>query len=618
MRNRLLGLLATSAIVFAACQGATSTPAASTAPASAAAPSEAAAASPTVAPSPTPVDYDQLLYGYDYKPSTGTPGGKVIIGTDAVIDQLNPYYQNATADVEVIASTMRTLLTVSSDGHWKPDLAAEPITFKDSVTNDPSGGGFTVHAKLKPGLKWSDGQPLTFADWVYTWNWILDKNQVGITTSPYDQIDKITPSADGLEADFHFKAPFAGWLGAVGGMWPMPEHYMKTIPVKDAAAKSYPLSAAIGAAPTSGPFKYDTASSDTVVLTRNDNWAGGDHPAYLDGVTYKTYADAATEVAAFLTGDIDVAIELSQDDYDAIKGVDPATGKAIIAPAWLYEHLDMNQSGLGQGKGHPALQDPIVRKAISQAIDKNAMWQAVFPGAPVPDDNPCTNATPSNYWQLPDAKCLPFDLAAANKALDDAGYKAGADGIRVDPKSNLPLVFEHCTSTQGFRELGADFLAKSLQQIGIKLNENFVDRTTVLFAGWPNVKDDTKCNLAHGNYDTSEFAYQLTFDLFGDYYYSYHSEQIPTAANKGNGYNYLRLANPEMDAAINVLKDSTDPKDQIEAAYKIQQAYIDTVPEVVLYYRNDVRGVGAKLQNFEKNPGTATDMWNVEDWWSKQ
>ena len=73
----------------------------------------------------------------------------------------------------------------------------------------------------------------------------------------------------------------------------------------------------------------------------------------------------------------------------------------------------------------------------------------------------------------------------------------------------------------------------------------------------------------------------LTFDLYGNYYYSYHSEQIPTDANKGNGYNYLRLKNPEMDAAIDVLAKSIKPADQIQAAYKIQQVYIDQIPEVV-------------------------------------
>ena len=116
------------------------------------------------------------------------------------------------------------------------------------------------------------------------------------------------------------------------------------------------------------------------------------------------------------------------------------------------------------------------------------------------------------------------------------------------------------------------------------------------------MKADTKCNLAHGNYDTSEFAYVLSFDLYGNYYYSYHSEQIPTDANKGNGYNYLRLINSDMDAAIDVLKQAIKPADQIQAAYTIQQVYIDQTPEVVLYYRNEARGVGDQAPELPQEP----------------
>jgi len=318
-------------------------------------------------------------------------------------------------------------------------------------------------------------------------------------------------------------------------------------------------------------------------------------------------------IAAFKNGEIDVALDLVQDDYDAIKDVDPSIGKAILEPAWLYEHLDMNEAGLGKGKGDPALQDVNVRKAIYQAIDKKAMYQTVFPGAPLPEQEACSNATPTNYWYKSDLKCPTFDVAAANKLLDDGGYTKNPDGTR-NGKDGKPLVFEHCTSDADFRKTGGQFIANSLKQIGITLNLNFVDSTNVLFANWPDVSADTKCNLAHGNYDTSEFAYVLSFDLFGDYYYSYASEQIPTDANKGNGYNYLRLKDPDMDSAINVLKNAIDPNEQLKAAQTIQQVYADKVPEVALYFRNEARGVNVKLHNFQKNPSTASDMWNIEDW----
>ena len=621
MRNRLLGLLATTAIVFAACQGASTTPAASSAAPTSGAPS--ASSAPSATPAPTPVDYDQLLYGFKYEPSTGTPGGKAIIGEWQAANQLNYYFSNAFANTEVMAATMPALLTVSADGHWMPWVSDGPITYANNVTQDAAPStGFTVHVKILPNLKWSDGQPFTLNDMVYTWKTVLDKTQTGITTLGWEKVDKITPASDGLSADIHFKEAYAGWLGVVGANVILPEHYMKTIPIKDWSAKSYPVSAALGQSVTMGPFKYSTATADTIELVRDDNWAGPatacGGKACLDGVTYKFFGDKEGEEAAFLAGEIDVALDLQQGDYDAIKGVPADVGKALDEPAWEYEHLDMNQAGLGQGKGHPALQDPIVRKAIEQALDKKQYYLTEFPGAPDQNNNPCTNATPSNYWQLPDAKCPAFDVAAANAALDGAGYTKGADGIRVDPKSKLPLVFEHCTSSVGYRQLGADFFAKSMNAIGIKVNENFVDSTTVLFANWPDVKADTKCNLAHGNYDTSEFAYVLSFDLYGDYYYAYSSEQIPTDANKGNGYNYIRLNNPDMDAAINVLTNAIKPADQVQAAYKIQEVYLDQIPEVVIYYRNGVRGVSTPLQNFFQNPSTASDMWNIQDWWMQK
>jgi ABC-type transport system substrate-binding protein len=70
-----------------------------------------------------------------------------------------------------------------------------------------------------------------------------------------------------------------------------------------------------------------------------------------------------------------------------------------------------------------------------------------------------------------------------------------------------------------------------------------------------------------------------------------------------------------MDSALDTLKAAIRPEDQLEAVYTVQEVYIDQVPEVVLYYRAEARGVAADLHNFQKNPGTSSDMWNIEDWW---
>jgi ABC-type transport system substrate-binding protein len=390
---------------------------------------------------------------------------------------------------------------------------------------------------------------------------------------------------------------------------------MKTFPVKDAAEQAYPFSPAIAKAPTNGPYKYATASGDAIVLVRNDDWKAGDHPAYLDKITFQYSADKDELIAAFLAHETDIALGLTPGDYDGIKAVDAASGQALLAPVWSYEHLDLNQAGGGPGRGHPALQDPVLRAAIAQAIDRQAMFATVFPGAPAGTDKVCTNAVSTNYWRLPDdqATCQPYDVAAANAALDAAGYTKGPDGIRVDPKSKLPLVFENCSSTAGARTLGGEFLAKSLQDIGIKLSLNVVDSTTVLSAAWAAVPADTKCNLAHGTYDTTELDAPLTLDLFGDYD-SYHSEQIPTDANKGDGSNTSRFNDPEIDSALDTLKTALTPSDQIDAAYKLQEQYIKDNVEIPLYDRNEARGYATRIKNLSWNASPSTELWNVEDW----
>jgi peptide/nickel transport system substrate-binding protein len=617
MRSRLPALLATAAILVAACSGAASPGPSS--PAASSQPSEGAT-SPSPAPS-GPLDFEDVLFGYEYTPSVGTPGGGVVISDWQAASQLNPVISTSLANSYVFAATMRGLFTVTADGHWKPDLAAKMPKFSDdSIRPDADGAGFEIDLELKPGLLWSDGTPLTLNDLEYTWQWVLDPDLVGVTTLGWDVIDAIDVADDGLKATVHFTENYAGYYGLFATSF-LPEHYMSTIPVEQ-ANESYPISPALANAPVNGPFKYVTASPDTIELERNENWKAGDHAPYLDRVTFKYYPDNKEGlIGAFLAGETDVALDLVESDYQAIEGIDPSVGRALLVPAWLYEHLDLNQAGAGPGRGHPALQDLEVRKAISQAIDRDELFRTVFPGGDVGSAEICTNAVPTNYWRIPDedVECPAFDVGAANATLDAAGYMdTDTNGVREMPNGGEPLIFEHCSSAVNFRQTGGEYLKKSLAAIGIQLNLNFVDSTAVLFANWPDVSADTKCNTYHGTYDTAEFAYSLTFDLFGNYYYSYHSEQVPTDENGGNGYNTVRFNDPEMDDALDVLRDAIDPEAALQAAYTVQQVFVDKLVEQTLYYRNEVRGYATRIQNLDWNPSNATEVWNIEDWWIQE
>lgn len=580
----------------------------------------------TSAPSQSPaIDYEQLVYGYTYQPLPGVAGGSLTIGDWHSRDQLNPLLAGAVSNRALFGATMRTPFIVTADGHWKPDLAARMPSLEDgTVRMDADGSGFEVDLELRPDLHWSDGQPATMHDLEYTWEYIQGVTPASAATTGWRMIDRISVTDD-THATVHFRQPSADYLAVLGSYF-FPEHYYSTFATTDLASAVYPFSSDLAKAVTIGPFKYETASGRDVKLVRDANWHGPavacPGAACLDSVVYRIFPnDKSGLIKAFNDGSVDVALGLDDTDYGAIADV-AANGQAVLGPAWLYEHFDMNEAGGGSGRGHPALRDVVVRRAISQAIDRRALYQAVL-ASPLPasaggDLVGCTNATPSNYWRLPDADCLDYDVDAANKALDEAGYKRGADGIRVDPVSGLPLVFEHCTTAAPYREVSGRFFKDAFERIGIKLNLNFLDRD-VLLAAAGEVGATAKCNLARGNFDTAEFAYVLGFNLHDNYYYSYHSDQIPTSANGWSGYNFLHLDDQGVDHAIDALSSAISPMDQLNSAYDVQRTYVRDAPEIALYYRDQTRGTPTGLRNFLMHPGAAfgagTDTWNIEDWW---
>jgi peptide/nickel transport system substrate-binding protein len=597
------------------------------------------------------VNPEDLLFAYKYEPKEGKAGNSVVIGEWQPPSNYNGYYSNAFATFEVLAATHRGLWTVSNDGHWKPDLAAKMPKFSDNSVREPSSftgtpatcgkpaaaasgspaasataaapAGFDVDLELRPGLKWSDGQPLTLNDLKYTWQWNCDPAQTGLVTGTtgWEEIAGMDVQPDGLKATVHFKTKYAGFYGLLSSFI-LPEHYFKTIPIKDAIKKSMPASAAMANVPASGPFKFLTASPQGAELDRNPNWTGGafNQGAYLDKVKFTFYSTVDGMKSAFLAGDLDVALNMAQADYDSIKGVQPDVGKAITNPAWEYEHLDLNQGPakkVGNGTGHDLLTDVNGRKAIQAAIDRKQLFQTLFPGAPVPEKLGCAPAPPGLYFRDESVTCPDADVAQAKQLLTTAGWTDSNGDGTVD-KGGKEAVLTACTTAgRPVRELTLRKVADQLKAIGVKVNVKFADATSVVFASYNDVTDSTECSIYRGTYDIALYTSIFTFDLFGDYYFSYHSSQIPDDPPHDGG-NTTRFKDPEMDAALDTMKNSIRTDELVKAADTVQKLDVEKVGDIGLYYRQSVRGVSTRLQNFFTNPSSASDQWNIEDWWVEE
>jgi peptide/nickel transport system substrate-binding protein len=625
MRKRIFGLLASTMVVFGACNGASSPAPSSAAPASQPAESTAASEQPSGSPAASGSasaqdEVTKALFGTAYKPVTdATPGGTLIMGEWQPPDNLNPFFATAYATVEAITPALRGFATITSDGKYIPDLAAKIPTVGDGVTIAPDNKTFTVEITLRPGLSWSDGPPLTMNDFKATWQWANDKNQSGCTSCVvgWNEIDNVDVSSDGLTATLHFKELYAGWLGFLTGAF-FQADWLKTFPVAD-SSKSMPNSSAITSVPWNGPFIITNASKTEIDYAPNPKWAGGvdlavggqTHAPYLEGLKFQFFDTKDGMIAAFKSGAIDIALNMTQADYSTIKDVDPSVGTAELTPSWQYEHLDFyNDPDKKRGNG---LWDPAIRKAIAMAVNKDDMIAAIFPGQ---QTTAACSPAPPGLWYRTEVQCPAFDVEGSKAALDAAGMKVGASGNRELNGKEVNL--ELCTTAGNPTRLTElQKLQGYLQAVNIKSYIKTADATSVVFGTWNDTKEDTDCAIYRGNYDIADYAYIIGADPYNNYFYTYATTQWPEKGDH-SGSNDTRFSDPDMDKALTALKSDVDLAKQFADTKTVQDAYAAGIPEIPIYYRSETTGLSVHVGGWPGyNPSSIGPTWNVENWFFK-
>ena len=562
-------------------------------------------------------DAEAAAYETSYAPSPGTPGGTLVIGAWHTAAQLNPYYTSAVADIEASRPVLRGCASVASDGKYVSDLCSSlPSQANGGITID--GGTFTLTLHLKPGLLWSDGQPLTMNDLRYTWQWANDPDQSACSScgagTAWPLIGAVDVSPDGLSAAIHFRQLFGGWLRWLTDPF-MPEHYLSAVPVKDAAIRGYPVDPSVVRAPFSGPFVIASVAADEIDYDRNPNWHGGVSPAhqggaYLDHLTLRFFADPAAEIAAFKTGAIDLATGLQADSHGELSAVNPAIGQALWSSLWEYDHFGINNDPDHlRGNG---LWDPNVRRAIALAVDKGAIAGADFPGVNV---TLACSPGPPGLWYRSEESCSPYSPPAARALLGLAGWTPDSSGWMT--KSGREMRLELCT-TAGHPNRVHDIgnLQRDLAAVGIRSQVHVVDGPSVFFARWDSSLPSTDCSIFRGNYDISDFGWLLQGSPYVDWFGAFSSSQWPQLVH-GWG-NDTRFANTAADAALGRLATDISLAAQLADASTVQDAVIGATAEIPLYYSGALTGVGIHAGNWPGfNPSPQGPTWDVEDWFYK-
>jgi peptide/nickel transport system substrate-binding protein len=600
MRKRFLSLFAASAILVGACGGAASPSPSATTPSTAPSSQEA---SPSAGGSGE-IDLTTTKYKAE---DVGNRGGNLVIGISG--DPTTAWtgiYDNFANDEEAFGPSLWDLWNNTMDLKYYGQLAADvPTVANGGVT--VNGDKMDVNVNLVEGAKWSDGQPITCDDVIFMQQWIMDKDQAGLITgvAGYEDISSID-GAGTSKCVLHFDKIFEPYLGLFAPL--LPKHYLQKSPVADAQKNLY-VDTTLEEGVYSGPYMPTAWAHDAQInyVPNTQFWQTikkSDPP--FDSVTMKFYADRDAEIAGFANDEFDVGLEFDQNSLAAMASLDQATVDKTLGPT--YEHNEWNFAHLTKDFG--AAGAKAFMEAMHYAYDKKAINDTTTGGTVTES---CNGVYP-DAWFFVDIPCYEHDAAKAEQILTEAGFKKGSDGL-LEMNGTKADFLACARADRQYRIDSLNLIGSQLQPLGIKVTVKNVPAAT-LFAGWTEVAADTPCNLTHGNFDITQFAWVGTPDP-GSNYYEYHSKFDPSKGDH-SGQNYMRANVPAVDQAMETVVSSVDLQELKTAMETFQKEYVDPAngfPEIPLYNWTTVMLKSTKMHNIANNGSASVQTWNIEDWW---
>jgi len=492
--------------------------------------------------------------------------------------------------------------------YWKPQLATEVPTVENGDVK-VNGDKMDVTWKLRQGVKWHDGEAFSSKDvkatYDFFWVKFQDKNPTPIlSTSGWDQVTGVdTP--DDHTATVHFKSLYGPYLVLGSGPYGvLPDHLLQKVWSSGGDLTKVKLQVAINGGFTgndtmdkfivgTGPFVFkEWVSGDHMTFMKNPNYWGS--KPHLDSITVKFEPDTNTQLADLRTGTIDMGWDFRAALLSPLGHL--TNVKTDILPDSGAEKIDVNMK-------NKYLADPVIRKAIIQSIDRQAIIDTLLEGkSSIPVDTPlCLGEA---FWcNDPSVPKTKYDPEAAKKALDDAGYKKGSDGIRTFKDGSKISLSLKTTSGNALREQQEVVIASNLKAVGIEIKQPFQNpRSGQLF----------------GAYASGGVLYNHTFDLAmytntvsggepDGFYGAYVCDQIPTPENGGVGQNDTQVCDPALDAAMKKGRNAVKQDDRKAAYVDAQKKLAELLPEIPLYQQLTVNAYSTKILGYKANP----DYWLV-------
>ncbi len=544
----------------------------------------------------------------------GTDGNLNILYWQAV-SIMNPYLSGGTKDIEAASLVIEPLARFDHTGTIVPFLAQDiPTVQNGGVSEDLT----TITWKLKEGLLWSDGTPVTAADVVFTWQYCTAEGGGCAQGAKFDGIT----SVEALD-DLTVKITFGG---------PTPYPYTAFVGAQSPIIQAAQFANCLGAAaPTcteannmpigTGPFTVtEFLPNDVVSLAANPNYRDPAKPAFAT-VTLKGGGDAAAAGRAVLeTGEFDYAwnLQLAPDVINAMAAA--GVGTVVSSYGTNVERLEMNLTNpspdLPEGERstvahpHPFLTDPRVREALSISIDRQLLVDVGYG----PSGQPTCNLVPAPALYASDnTGCLTQDLDRAMALLEEAGFTdTDGDGVRENADGvRLSVLYQ--TSTNAVRQDVQALVKDAWNQIGVEVELRNID-AGVFFGGDPASPDTFQKFYA----DVEMYTNNFEGNDPQAYLAAYTCDKIPGPDNGWQGENINRICDPAYEALVAQLAAERDPAKRGEIAIAMNDWLTkDSNIIIPLIHRGRVSAHSNTLGGVLMNAWDS-ELWNAADWYRVQ
>jgi peptide/nickel transport system substrate-binding protein len=330
------------------------------------------------------------------------------VGLAAEPTSIDPLYHTLTPNNAVAREIFDTLVGQDEHQRMVPALAVSWKPVDDT----------TWEFKLRPGVRFHDGAPLTPEDVIFS----IDRADK-VPNSPgsfgiYTKAIAEMTAVDDLTLRIKTKGPY-----------PLLPEDLSAIAIlsKKAAEGKATADFNSGAATIgTGPFKFvEFVPGNRIILKRNDDYWGR-KPAWAS-VVERPMPNAPSRIAALLAGDVDLIEDVPTPEVAGLKKSDKAAVVQGISSRIIYLHMDSDRSPFVRGKdGQPLDRNPLkdarVRNAISMAINRQAIVDRIMEGVAVP----AGQLLPDGFFGVsPQIKVPAYDPQGAKKLLAEAGWPQG-------------------------------------------------------------------------------------------------------------------------------------------------------------------------------------------------